>query len=88
MSALDPRLVDLALAAIALEGVALILWRRMRGAGPRPTALLANLAAGALLLVVARDGLIGAGAFWTGAALTGALFAHGLDLAARWERKR
>ena len=83
----DPRLVDLALALIALEGAALIAWRLANGAGPRPAPLIANLLAGAMLLLVARDLLTGAGALATGAALTAALVAHLADLAARWERK-
>ena len=87
MAALDPRFFDLALALIALEGAALLAWRRMKGEGPEPRALVANLAAGALLLLVARALLTGASALWTVAALTAALVAHGLDLAARWERK-
>jgi len=82
----DPRLVDLALALIALEGVALLAWRLAKGAGPRPVSLIANLLAGAFLLLVARDLLTGAGPLATGAALTAALVAHVFDLAARWER--
>jgi hypothetical protein len=81
----DPRLIDLALALIALEGVALLGWRLTKGAGPRPAALIANLLAGALLLFVARELLTGAGALAIGAALAAALVAHGIDLAARWE---
>jgi hypothetical protein len=84
----DPRLLDLALALIGLEGFALVAWRLARGAGPRPAPLIANLAAGGLLLLVARDLLTGAGALATGAALSGALVAHGLDLAARWEPRK
>jgi len=45
MAALDPRFFDLALALIALEGAALLAWRRMKGEGPEPRALVANLAA-------------------------------------------
>lgn len=65
----------------------LIAWRRLRGAGPRPLALLATLASGALLLVVARALMTGASPLWTVSALTAALVAHGLDIAVRWERK-
>jgi hypothetical protein len=83
----DPRLIDLALALIALEGFALIAWRWAKGAGPRPATLVANLLAGAMLLLVARDLLTGAGALATGAALTAALVAHVFDLVARWEPK-
>jgi hypothetical protein len=79
--------LDLALALIALEGIALIAWRRLKGEGPRPAALIANLAAGAFLLIVARELWIGAGGIWIAAPLTAALVAHGFDLVARWERK-
>jgi hypothetical protein len=84
---IDLRFIDLALLLIALEGVALIAWRWLKGAGPRPGALIANLAAGAFLLIVARELWIGAGGLWIAAPLTGALIAHGFDLVARWEHK-
>ena len=82
--ALATRGLDLALALIALEAMALLAWRWATGAGPR--ALIANLAAGGLLLLVARELAAGDG-LAAGAALTAALVAHGFDLAARWERK-
>ena len=87
LGALDPRFLDLALTVIALEGAFFLLWRRLRGEGPQPRAFVANLAAGALLLVAARSSLLGVSAIWTGAALAGALAAHVVDLKARWERK-
>ena len=80
-------ILDLALALIALEGVSLIAWRRLKGEGPRPGALIANLAAGAFLLIVARELWSGAGGVWIATPLTAALVAHGFDLVARWERK-
>ena len=86
-AAIDPRFLDLALGLIVLEGVGLIAVRIFKGIGPRPVTLVANLAAGAFLILVARDLMTGAGAVWTVAALTAALVAHGVDLAARWERK-
>jgi hypothetical protein len=85
--AIDPRFLDLALALIVVEAVALIAWRRLRGEGPRPAALIANLAAGAFLLIVARELLIGAGGLRVAVPLTLALIAHVCDLVARWERK-
>lgn len=83
----DVRWLDLALAMIALEGMALLACRRATGQGPKPLALIANLAAGAFLIVVARVLVTGGGALVAVAALSAALVAHGLDLAARWERK-
>jgi len=79
---MDPRFLDLALVLIVLEGLGLALWRRVTGAGPR--AVWPNLASGALLILVARGLMTGAG--WVVLPLTGALIAHGLDLAARWEK--
>ena len=78
---MDPRFLDLALGLIVLEGLGLTLWRRTTGAGPR--AIWPNLASGALLILVARGLLTGAA--WVVLPLTGALIAHGLDIAARWE---
>jgi hypothetical protein len=83
----DVRWLDLALATIALEGAALLAWRWATGQGPRPLALIANLAAGAFLVIVARELVAGGGGIVAVAALSAALVAHGLDLAARWERK-
>lgn len=83
---MDIRYFDLALALIALEGAGLIALRLWRGAGPRPAALVANLASGAFLIVTARALALGAGGSWTLAALTCALLAHAFDIAARWER--
>jgi hypothetical protein len=85
---MDPRFFDLALVLLALEGAGLTAWRLWRGAGPRPVALAANLAAGACLIAAARALALGASGFWVLGALTGALLAHALDLAARWERAR
>jgi hypothetical protein len=84
-SAFDPRYIDLALVLIVVEGTALLAWRAKTGKGPAPRGLIANLAAGACLLLVARALLTGAGALATLAALTVALVAHGVDLALRWE---
>jgi hypothetical protein len=83
----DVRWLDLALAMIALEAMALLAWRWATGQGPRSLALIANLAAGAFLVIVARELVAGGGALVAVAALSAALVAHGLDLAARWERK-
>jgi len=84
LTGVDPHLVDFALAAIALEALALLGWRAVTGGGPAPLALLANLGAGAALLIVARATLAGAGAQWIATGLAVALAAHFTDLAARW----
>jgi hypothetical protein len=86
MDGFDPRYIDLALALIGVEGLALLAWRAKTGSGPAPRPLIANLAAGGSLLLVARALLTGAGAGLTLAALTLALVAHISDLVARWER--
>ena len=86
MNAIDPAYIDFALAMIAVEGLGLLAGRARTGNGPAPRALIANLTAGACLLLVARALLTGAGALATLAALTVALAAHIIDLAARWER--
>jgi hypothetical protein len=82
---IDPGYIDLALALIGVEGLALLAWRAKTGRGPAPLGLIANLAAGACLLLVARAVLTGAGALATLGALTLALAAHLADLVLRWE---
>jgi hypothetical protein len=84
-AAFDVRWLDLALAMIAFEAMALLAWRWATGRGPKSLALIANLAAGAFLVIVARELVAGGGALVAVAALSAALVAHGLDLAARWE---
>ncbi len=69
VGAIDLRFLDLALLLIVIEGVGLIVWRRVKGGGPRPAALIANLAAGAFLLIVARELWMGAGGVWIAAPL-------------------
>jgi hypothetical protein len=78
--------IDAVLALIGVEGLGLLIWRAKTGTGPAPRALIANLAAGACLLLVVRALITGAGLIATFVPMTLALVAHGLDLAARWER--
>ena len=78
------RAVDLILALMAAEAIALlVLWRR-RGRGVPPAQLIANLAAGGSLLLALRAALTGAHWAWLGVWLTTALIAHLTDLALRW----
>ena len=80
------RMIDVILALVALEAVALVAYHRRTARGIAPTAVVFNLAAGAFLLLAARAALTGAAWPWIAAALLGALCAHLLDLAHRWTR--
>ncbi len=81
---MNGRVIDLILALVLAEASGLLLLRRVTGRGVSPSALLANLAAGAFLLAALRCGLSGAGAAWVGLCLALALVAHLADLRARW----
>ncbi len=74
-------LVDLILAAMAIELVVLRALRARRGG--RAVTLAWNFAAGACLLLALRGALADAAPAWIAAALAGALVAHALDLRAR-----
>ena len=78
------RVADLLLGLMALEAALLGVYRLLAGRGPSLTELLANLGAGACLLLALRALLTGAG--WHVAALwlSGALILHLVDLATRW----
>ncbi len=77
-------LVDLVLAIVVLEAVALgVFWRRT-GRGVPPARLLPFLAAGAALLLALRGALTGAGPAWIAAWLAVAGLAHLWDLKGRW----
>jgi hypothetical protein len=78
------RVIDLILLLVVAEAAGLLLLRRATGRGVAPSALLANLAAGAFLLLALRCGLSGAGAAWVGLCLALALVAHLADLRSRW----
>jgi len=78
------RIIDLILAVFAIEAIIATVWLRRAG---RPTlGLLANVAAGACLLLGVRAALIGSDwpfvALWIGLSLP----FHLVDLASRWRR--
>lgn len=79
------RIVELILLFVVLESIGLILWRRRAARGPSARALLANLGAGAALLLALRACLAGADWPWIALWLTLALAAHAGDL---WLRLR
>lgn len=76
------RIVDVILALVAIEAVALVALRRVHGA-PLP-GLVANLLAGTFLLIALRCALAGLGWPWIALSLLAALGAHAADLAARF----
>ncbi|MGI4976647.1 MAG: hypothetical protein ACRYG6_06865 [Janthinobacterium lividum] len=78
------RVVDLILLLVLAEAAALLALHRATGRGPRPAALLPNLAAGACLLLALRFGLRGAAWPVLALCLLGSLAAHLADLRARW----
>ncbi len=81
-----PGFIDLILAGVVLEAVALLLYRRATGRGVAPASLIATLAAGGSVMIALRLSLAGGAApTWIPACLAVALAAHLLDLAIRWE---
>ena len=80
------RVADLLLGLMALEAALFGGYHRLTGRGPPLPGLLANLGAGACLLLALRAILTGVG--WQVAALCllGALILHLADLRARWRR--
>jgi hypothetical protein len=82
------RIVDVALAVIAVEVVALATLRRALGRGPSVAAILWNAAAGASMLLALRAGLTGAGWTWTAGFFALALATHVVDVSLRWAGSR
>jgi hypothetical protein len=78
------RVVDLVLAVMLVEAIALAAYHRRTGRGLPPVAIVLNLAAGAALLLALRGALVGAGWGWIALALAGAFAAHLADLRQRW----
>jgi hypothetical protein len=80
------RLIDLALAVMALEAAILVALRRRRGAGMTPLDIGGHLLAGALLLLAARVALTGGDHRWILLLLAASFPAHLFDLARRARR--
>lgn len=76
--------VDLILAIVAVEIVAITLYWHARGRGIAPAQLLPNLLAGALLLLALRLSLSGYAWPWYTACLALAGVANVADLRQRW----
>lgn len=80
------RIIDLIVALMLVEAVALVVLYRRAGRGIAPPDVLLNLMAGASLMLAVRGVLTGAGASWLLACLGVSLVAHVGDLARRWQR--
>ena len=79
-------IVDLILVLMAVEIVALNLWRRRSGRGIPTLQLLANIGAGGSILVALRFALTQSDWRLGAAALIASLVFHCADLACRWPR--
>lgn len=78
------RAIDVILALVLAEALALAAYRRLAGGGPPAARWLPNLLSGAALLLALRLALGQAWWGWLAACLLLALVAHLVDLAARW----
>lgn len=83
----DGTMVALILALVAVEALALVLYRWRTGSGPRLRDTLCNLAAGAFLLLALRSSIAGESWIWIAGWLVAALLAHVADMALRFERR-
>lgn len=80
------RIVDVIVALMAVEAIALSLLRQKAGRGPTRLEIAASLAAGLALLVALRFALTGTHWEWVAAALAASLVAHLTDMRLRWTR--
>ena len=79
-------IVDFILALVAVEAIVLAAIWVKRGRALFVPGLVANLLAGAFLLLALRGALRGAEWYWIALCLFAALLAHGVDVAYRWRR--
>lgn len=85
---LSPGLIDLILALIALEGIALSVWLARRGAGALIGPVICFLLSGAALMVALRGAVAGWGMLLIQAALLASLILHLACLALGWRAWR
>lgn len=78
------RVVDAILALMIAEAMAVLGWRAWRGNGPHAVPFVANLVAGAMLLLALRAMLVGADVRTLALWLLAAFVAHLVDLRLRW----
>ncbi len=80
----DPHVIDVILMLVALEAVAVLGFRLIRGAGPAPLGFMCTLLAGSFILLALRFALAGASTAMIAGCLLLSLFAHLADLSLRW----
>ncbi len=80
------RIVDLVIALVAIEALAILMWKAKSGRGPAAAPFVCNLLSGAFLLLGLRNALANAAWPWIALCLIAALAAHVADLIGRWER--
>lgn len=80
---LSGRIVDIIVALVVVEAMALALFHALTGRGLALRAVAANLAAGLLLMLALRAALVDAHWTWIAALLAAALLAHVADLGSR-----
>lgn len=76
-------LVDIALVVMALEAIALVVARRVRGAGMSLVDIVGHLIAGAMLLLAVRVSVTGGSYLWVLFFLSASFPAHVYDLVRR-----
>jgi hypothetical protein len=81
-------IVDLIVALVVIEALAVLGWRFSKGTGPVPLPFIINLLAGTFLMLALRDALVGASWIWIALCQIVALVAHIIDLIWRWEKAR
>ena len=78
-------LIDAIIILVAIEAIAIFLWRVKTGRGPALSSVICNLLAGAFLLLALRHAIAGAAEVWIALCLLTAFASHILDLRGRWE---
>lgn len=82
----DGVLVDIVLAVVVLEAIALLAFWAWKRRGVAPADLLPGLCSGALMLLALRSVLAGSGWIIPTLCLTAAGLAHLVDVTRRWQR--
>lgn len=81
------RAIDIIVAIMVVEAIALLAYRRTTGRGPSAAETLANLASGAMIMLAVRAALTGSDWTTTAAFLLAAFAAHLADLALRFRTR-